>query len=488
MLPGHRSRHAVKVYKKQLRTLGEKLTLSELRPMPPPEVAAFKRAFIDAIIHVNGLSNDLPIMEFISPGVAVSAWQQERILGYDGSDIWPRVCAELDAGRSSLSKIQTSLAAPLSYFESHNSARIILPSAYLTKLTLAEEVASVGTVVSLHEKDFTSAWTNLLTAAVLVQRYQTEGDFASQQMRMIIAKLAIRVTWEFLQADEWTDAQLARLQTEWEKMRILNDLEDAFEVQRAMGIEDFRLARNSYSEWGGRDVHSDDTSILFHSPKQIPAYFSKRYLRYWNWIQSQSYDEELYFLQKTAATIKAIRALERGDGFGPALGNLEAEVRQLHMIHTNVIRNWRETEFLGNRREFWGFVNAEWKRRLLVTAIALKRHRLRHGKYPADLTAMVPELLSEVPFDFMDGKPLRYHLEADGSFSLYSGTVGEKSDFVMERIPYQSSYAYTSWRKGGNIVWPRAATAEESAADFKPYPQHFGVPPGNYSGTNAPMR
>ena len=46
-------------------------------------------------------------------------------------------------------------------------------------------------------------------------------------------------------------------------------------------------------------------------------------------------------------------------------------------------------------------VNAETQRRLAVTAIALKRFELRHGKPPSNLLALTPEFLTQVPIDPM---------------------------------------------------------------------------------------
>jgi hypothetical protein len=63
---------------------------------------------------------------------------------------------------------------------------------------------------------------------------------------------------------------------------------------------------------------------------------------------------------------------------------------------------------------------AEARRRILIAAIALERHRGRHGGYPKALQELVPELLQTPPVDFMDGKPLRYQLTDDGHFVLYS--------------------------------------------------------------------
>jgi hypothetical protein len=67
-------------------------------------------------------------------------------------------------------------------------------------------------------------------------------------------------------------------------------------------------------------------------------------------------------------------------------------------------------------------------RELLITAIAVKRHCLRASKLPPDLNAVVPEFLPTVPRDPMDGQPLRYRVEPDGSWRLYSVGLDRHDD------------------------------------------------------------
>jgi hypothetical protein len=50
----------------------------------------------------------------------------------------------------------------------------------------------------------------------------------------------------------------------------------------------------------------------------------------------------------------------------------------------------------------------------------LERHRLATGGYPKALGDLVPKWVPTVPLDPMDGQPLRYRLNADESFTLYS--------------------------------------------------------------------
>jgi hypothetical protein len=102
----------------------------------------------------------------------------------------------------------------------------------------------------------------------------------------------------------------------------------------------------------------------------------------------------------------------------------------------------------------------ETQQSLTSAAIALKRHRLRHGKYPTSLDALVPEFFPAVPVDFMDGKPLRYRLKPDDGFILYS--VGEDGkDDEGNPEPAIKKERISSLFDGRDTVWPEPATAAE---------------------------
>jgi hypothetical protein len=53
-------------------------------------------------------------------------------------------------------------------------------------------------------------------------------------------------------------------------------------------------------------------------------------------------------------------------------------------------------------------------------ACALERYRLANGKWPESLDALAPWFLEKIPHDVIDGKPLRYRVNADGAYLLYS--------------------------------------------------------------------
>lgn len=463
------SLRAVEAYKQQLLAQGEKLTIAELAPKPPPDSFEDAQAFLGAM-SILGLPSNYPAtMKMISPGHAMVAWRQKVLPEDKVSNIWPGLTLQLQAGRSTLSNLHSVIDLPRLFFDLDYSQGwgILLP--HLAKLKQAEILASVSAVAALHEEKFSEAWTNLHTAVLLVRRYQAEPLTISHLVQVAMAHIAIATTWEFLQSDQWTDAQLAALQSDWEAMEFFDASESSFVMERALAIDFMRGARKSYAELmkAVSPGPAASSSGLFNDPEQILKDLYSHY-RYWAWKSSWSYDEELFSLENCEATLKAIHRTELSGAFAPALKELEANVTHFNKLHTNAVSHF----MFGGQDEWRGksllkFADAEVARRLLVTAIALKRYQLRYGKYPPDLNALVPEFLRKMPVDLMDGQPLRYHPKPDGSFLLYSaGEDGE--DNGGDPTPVESTGAKSKgWYRAHDAVWPWPATAEEVAAYYK---------------------
>src|SRR4051812_45798341 len=90
-----------------------------------------------------------------------------------------------------------------------------------------------------------------------------------------------------------------------------------------------------------------------------------------------------------------------------------------------------------------------------ITALPLKRNQLQHGRLPGELTALVPTYLKRLPRDRVDGKPLRYRLQADGSFVLYSIGADAKDDGGDSRPPdFKESNQNDAFGSGRDWVWP----------------------------------
>jgi len=107
---------------------------------------------------------------------------------------------------------------------------------------------------------------------------------------------------------------------------------------------------------------------------------------------------------------------------------------------------------------------AETTRQMAIAAIALKRYQLKHGNYPPYLNSLVPEFVPTVPLDPVDGQPLRYRRNADGSFLLYSVGENGKDDGGNPTQPSNNNdFPDYNWNDSRALdwIWPQPATEAE---------------------------
>ena len=93
--------------------------------------------------------------------------------------------------------------------------------------------------------------------------------------------------------------------------------------------------------------------------------------------------------------------------------------------------------------------------RLTRVAILMKRYELSHKNLPQEIfNQLVPEFLASVPIDCIDGQPLRYKLNKDGSFLLYSVGSNGKDDGGDASLA--EGKKLDIWT-GRDAVWPKPA-------------------------------
>ena len=322
-------------------------------------------------------------------------------------------------------------------------------------------------VLALHDGNKEVAWTNLLAATRLVTAWQTEPVEISQLVRFGDTKLVFNATWQALQADNWPEDQLARLQTEWEAVDFFTNLPETAAFKRASDVAACEFYRHELLE------SRPPFRVFFIGTLQFPqALWSELYYR---WSQGEYIRHGIYEDEKKLLLFHRDRELELRNAVQTPTW---AQMRQLPGVTNRIffqskyrsrlqaIMNLREMNaaFLKQGSGFLGrAAEAEAERRIIITAIALERYRGKNGSYPKTLAELTPEFLKIVPSDFMDGQPLRYRLTDDGHFLLYSVGLdcvddGGKLPAPLRPNPAGLARGTFGAPPNGDIVWPLPAS------------------------------
>jgi hypothetical protein len=419
-----------------------------------------------------------PLMKPAGKDVAVVVWEV-KTLRYDNfvptgadalSDVWEVLKESSTAEQERLEEArQAAVSGPIR-FEPLGG---LGPSALLPYLADLRQLATsfaADMLLALRAGAKTSAWTNLLASTCLVTAYQPEPIDVSQMVRMACATTAYETLWNGLQSHDWTEAQLAELQSRWEAVDFWSRLPDTVAFARASLAATFEMDRQQPV---GPALSPQQ---MLNSPKNGWSAL----VNYWQDLQyrhSGSYEDE-----KTLLMDYKDREVEMRNAIKAATW---AEMKQMpaatNMFSFRARRNGRAVAMLSMRAmsiarmgQGGGLLDraaeAESRRRLIVTALALERYRLKHGNYPSELQALVPEFLKSPPIDFMDGKPLRYRVGDDGHFVLYSvgldcvdggGEMGLSSGPEFENVMRFRMRGGLGTLAGHDLVWPRPASAGE---------------------------
>jgi hypothetical protein len=448
-------------YRKKLIAAGEKLTVAEFVPKRNAQ-ATNSDLFLKLASKLPLLWDCLPTaMLSIQPGVARVAWQQPRCVETmedrnPPTDVWPSFTDAARTNEQTLSELQRIVGGGgIDFIEDYNQRK-----PYRGSVTIAADQMvrnfNAKALLALHQGRPQEALDDLKCCGAVSQLIAKGALLTDQWVRFPFISISAAVCWEALQAGSWSDDQLAELQRPWDRLDILADAGRCFEMERARVLMEFQLARSSRQEMalisggasGIRPMSEVWHDCWLNTGKGLKEIFTS-YPRYWGWRWSGSYREEQDYLEVMQSVIEFTRNAQKGRS--------NAVVPTSPTIVFMLLQpDYHWTEFF-----VADALRAQTVANMMTAAIALERFRLAHQAYPSALANLVPEFVQAVPVDYMDGHDLRYHLNPDGSYLLYSvgqdgvNNGGDPTPPMGER---PSFFAGRDW------VWPRPATAQELQA------------------------
>jgi hypothetical protein len=488
MLSAHfKPENELEAYKKLLREKGEKLEIGEVLPPSVAPESNSVDAVEDAFRMFGSSAENVPdAMKMVAPGKALVGWMQPNVRGYDFTNSWDDFAAAVAADRPSVELLHQVLDRPKLDFQLDykKGAELLLP--HLSPLKRSAQKLEAAAVLDLHNGDTGAAATNILTMLGLVQRNASEGLLISHLVRIAMTAIAVAPTWELLQATNVTDAQLAALQQGWEQMDFLSDATNAFVMERAWGLNEIEKARATHYEFGkmfgaaSSMSSSGGSSSAWTWPPDWEAITEspRDAIGEAMWRSSWSYSDELRTLKSSSIILETLRTMQTNQSqFYKA--DYDAMMARLSSLGiTNAGEAFFHALKIPDMSEIFGdyglgsalrkTLQVQTACRVVVTAIALKRFQLKLGKLPETLNDLVPEFSPAAPIDPYDGKPLRYHPNADGTYLLYSiGEDGKDDGGDPTNTASGSSSLYWQGNRVRDWVWPQPATEEEIQAYYK---------------------
>lgn len=465
-------RAATEAYIAKLKAQGEPMELAQVVPPPvPPEqngVPFITNALVSLRYESIAGSNMPPTMRMISPGKAMIGWQQPKIIGYSGTNTWENLGLELSAAKGDLESFQNLTNHPILDFSLDYGKGIDLLLPYLYSLRCSAQWLSASALYDLHEGNPKSACANAREILAIAKGESDERILISQLVRIAVAAIGVNATWEILQASNLSDNDLAQLQRDWQSLDFTKPLEQALMFERIENIQEYGQTRTSSEKfnelWGYFYAPGASTNQVLPPTEKRALFLRKCDELRWRWIWS--YQDELYGLQSLQVVIDATRMTETNKPFDITESFARTNLVRLNERHSvNPMNGLRDLfgggPFIAALRKA---VQTETARNVVITAIALKRYEHQYHHLPNKLNELVPEYLKSVPTDCIDGQPLRYRRNADGTFLLYSVGENGKDDGGNPALEKGfESLNYHNWQDSVALdwVWPQPATEAE---------------------------
>jgi hypothetical protein len=393
-----------------------------------------------------------------------------RVVNLIGNDLWAALRESFDADRAALdAACRAALSGPVRFnLNAKDGYGMLLP--HLTSLKNLARTLGGRAVVELHDGNRDAAWTNALATTRLITGWVPEPTEVSTLVWYACVNIAFDTMWQVLSAGGWGEERLVALQREWESVDFLGGLPETAAFARASTVAICQQERlRPRPGWAPFSVKE-----VFRSPRQ--AWFAlgdyRRQLRY---RHHGSYEDErgllLHYRDRELEFRQALEAPSWVEmRLLPGVTNL-VQFKSRYTSGALTLWNTRQIALSmamyhvsGQVRTLPGrAADAEARRRLIVAAIALERHRERQGSYPETLSQLAPGLLKEPPMDFMDGQPLRYLLSDGGRYVLYSVGLdgvdhgGEMARPGREGVRSEEPRGFAGG-PGTDLVWPRPAS------------------------------
>jgi hypothetical protein len=469
-------RSAVNRCRTELKAKGVRFELPTPLPALSPEqdsTADFYKA-VSLLTNMPAINrNPPPAMRLIVPGKYMIGAQQPDIRSEEATNSWEEAQSVVDQHKEALSLLCGLCARPKINFQIEYEKGFIdtnfLKHACLAEAKTCACLLASSAMIDLHKGNGKDAVVKTRAILALANAMQDQRTIIGELVRVAVMRMAQTVTWEILQSDLATDADLVDLQNDWQHFQIINGYKNAMEMEWIVGDLEFNRWRNSNAELekyldlghSARVVlnsESEESSGLLHWVKLRWQIFQWRY--WW------SYSDELQWLQGNEVLREAANSLQTNSSFVAVLTQKDADLKALGF---DTVPNSFDS-ILTNTLDFHYMLSSsittlspylkkaastEAARRMTVTAIALKRYHMQRQRYPDRLSDLPGGLTTELT-DPADGKSLRYSPLSKSSFQLYS--IGEDGiDDNGNPSPHNATSS-RSWLYGRDWVWPQPET------------------------------
>ncbi len=409
---------------KQLRQLGEPLSLADIRSTPIPDdenMAAapiFQQLFakdpaVVAAADLSGLRLPGGFTMGSDSSADIIALAQQFREDFSGSahDAVAIVAEGLAPMAETLSKLRAAANRPGSSWPISLDGGFKFPMPFLQPMARAAEVISARGLLALADDSPSGALEDFFLITDLAARSNEPSLLVSSLLEQTMILDAVRIVERGTAAGQWTDQDLTIIENRLAEIHPLRRFADSLRGERVLFLAaSDHLQMRAASLFAIVDISSasmeTSTRALSHfiwalRPRGWAARDRARYLTLSQEYLDSVIRNDTVDLEAVSDWNARIRSIRR-DGF--ELFRTPLTVLTLPAFGAAA----RKAAYAQSRVD---------QARL---ACAIERFRLRHNALPERLGELEPEFIDRLPRDVIGGRHFVYHRESRSSFKLYS--------------------------------------------------------------------
>ena len=461
LIENWRGKSRWEAYKRQLIARGAKLDLASFIPPSIPDEENFAATPFFASIFPGplptnwnrwpkligmlqpntsaGKRNERRLTDLVASQVALRAQNRQDTNGVTGdrSDAAKELVAAMKVYDPPLQELRTASARPRSRYnikyDLDNPWGILVPHLGVIKNVCQD--LSFKACAELAAGNSEEALADVRLMARLTRSLDSELFLITYMVKVACLQLLVQPIWEGIALGQWSDPQLEELQGLIMRFDFVSDLATPLGVEQAAGILTGEIFLKQKKK-------AEMFNALFNAGAKSPfgTLFISMIPR--GWFYQEQYNCARLFQEfiwpgfdPTNRVIDARLSDERQAQLDKVLGQSMHPIFSHTFLATQLLPAVNKT----HRRA----AHAQTAVHQAAIACALERCKRKHGDYPADLGALVPEFMAAVPLDVIGGKPMHY--KPGKPFVLYSVGWDEKDN--------GGTPGKTLWDDQGDWVW-----------------------------------
>ncbi len=289
----------------------------------------------------------------------------------------------------------------------------------LAQMKGCAQYLNLHAIASLANDDAETALKDLQLSIRLTESLNTEPTLIAYLVQIAMNQIRGIAIWEGLADHRWSDAQLTALAEAVHQENHLKNYQVGMRGERLFGLQALEQIRRSRSwDWLGDTPPETAKSFweetLGNSPfRLVPA----------GWFDQNKVSLSRINVEFFLPLVDVENHLA-----APATAHRLRQNLPPRLLRLNPYNLFGAMLFPALERASEKAARAQAFNDQIRVACALERHRLAHGAFPESLATLEPQFITKLPHDVINGQPLKYRREPDGSFILYSVGWNETDD------------------------------------------------------------